>query len=493
MKDVAVMIFTFALVLGAMVIIHEFGHFIVAKLFGVRVEVFSVGMGKRLWGFKRGDTDYRISLMPLGGYVKMAGENPEDSVANAAIEFSNPYKNVKSADDSTPEKTGPAPYEFLAKPKWQRFCIAVAGPAMNILTAFAIPMGHSMIHHTAYAYQTEPAVIKFVEEGLPAASAGMQPGDMIVSLDGRSTPTWRDVEEQIIINPGRTVSVTVQREGQSKTMPLTIAVRTIENEKIGEAGVEPGLGANVRLLVREVNPGSPAAEAGLAQDDQIVGVNGKEVRQGLFGQKEVIQTIQASADKPVTLTVLREGKKIDVTAVPRPDSGVPKLGFNQSLDGIERIVSRLGPVDALNYSIDLNVRMVRMTGKAIGQWIGGERSARDTVSGPVGILRLTGQAAQDGVGSVLQLTAMISLNLGVVNLLPIPVLDGGLIFMLLLESFLGIFGLPLPGLIKERMMQVGFVFLMLLMAFVIFNDLSKWIPSKSEPQKLEQKYQAPKE
>src|SRR5215470_134271 len=158
-------ILPFVIVLGAMVVIHEFGHFIVAKSFGIRVDVFSVGFGKRLWGFKKGDTDYRISLVPLGGYVKMAGENLDE------------------------QRTG-EPYEFMSKPKWQRFCVAIAGPAMNILTALAIPAVMAMMHHEVPAYLDKPTVVRAVEPNSPAELAGVQPGDLISKIDGKSEPSW---------------------------------------------------------------------------------------------------------------------------------------------------------------------------------------------------------------------------------------------------------------------------------------------------------------
>jgi len=451
------MIVVFVLVLGAMVVIHEFGHFIVAKFFGVRVDVFSVGFGKRLWGVKKGDTDYRISLIPLGGYVKMAGENLDE------------------------QRTG-EPYEFMSKPKWQRFCVAIAGPAMNILTALAIPAVMAMIHHEVPAYIEKPALVKAVEPDSPAEHAGLQPGDLIVKADGRTDPKWRDLEDTIAVNPDQELALTVKRDGETRQVTLRVKSRTFDQEKIGYSGLKAN---DERITVREVASGEPADVAGLKSGDNIIAVNGTRVEQSEFGQIEIINAIRKSVDKPLTLTVRREDATADIVATPRMNEGELRLGFTQTITGREMVNRRLSPIAAFRYSIDENIRIIQLTKTALAQVFVGKRSARDTLTGPVGIAQIVGQAAQDGPGQVLRLTALLSLNLGIFNLLPIPVLDGGLIFMLLLEAFLGFFGLPLSLRIKERMMQVGLVMLMLLMGFVIFNDISKrWL--RSSPPQIEQ-------
>ncbi len=444
----------FVLVLGALVVIHEFGHFIVAKSFGIRVDVFSVGFGKRLLGVKKGDTDYRLSLIPLGGYVKMAGENLDE------------------------ERTG-APDEFMSKPKWQRLCVAVAGPAMNILLALAIPAGMAMMRHEVPAYLDKPAFVKAVEPNSPAEQAGLQPGDLIVKADGRTDPKWRDLEDTIAVNPEQAIPLTIKRNGETREITLHIGSRAFDQEKIGYSGLRA---EDLRLTVREVKPGMPAAEAGLKAGDNIIAVNGARVEQNRYGQEEIIRVIRSSADKSLTLTVKRDDATLDITAIPRIDQGELLLGFVQVITGSETVNQRLPLLAALRYSLDENIRIVQLTRTALGQVFVGKRSARDTLTGPVGIAQIVGQAAEESAGQVVRLAGILSLNLGIFNLLPIPVLDGGLIFMILLEALLGVFGLPLSLRIKERMMQVGLVMLMLLMGFVIFNDISKrWLRS-STPQ-----------
>jgi regulator of sigma E protease len=467
----------FVLVLGGMIVIHEFGHFIVAKLFGIRVEVFSVGLGKRLFGFKKGDTDYRLSLIPLGGYVKMAGENLDEQVTGA-------------------------PDEFQSKPKWQRFCVALAGPTMNILTAIAIPAILAMIHYQVPAYLNQPPVVNAVIPDSAEERAGLQRGDLILSIEGHDNPTWRDVEDNILINPDHNLPITIKRGGEIKHLTLLVSSREIEQERIGVPGFEPYYGPQARLIARSISPGTPGEQAGLKAGDQIVAINGKSVEPGispldspggnadgqtLYGSSDVIREIQKTGEQPLTLTVKRGDETVNMTVTPRITDGKPRIGFEPAIAGGEVIETRLSPVAALKHSVDLNLRILQLTKTALAQVFVGQRSARDTLTGPVGIAQIVGQAAEQGATPVFQLMGILSLNLGIFNLLPIPVLDGGLIFMILLEALLGIFGLPLTMRIKEKMMQVGFVMLILIMGFVIFNDISKRFVSRSpSPQQVEQ-------
>lgn len=469
----------FVLVLGGMIVIHEFGHFIVAKLFGIRVDVFSVGFGKRLFGVKKGDTDYRLSLIPLGGYVKMAGENLD-------------------------EQTG-APYEFQSKPKWQRLCVAVAGPVMNILTAIAIPAILAMIHFESYTYINNQPVVNSVAVGSAAEQAGIQRGDLIVSIDGTQNPNWSQVEDAIMVNPGHDIPVTIRRGNDNIQLKMPVASIEIQNEKIGEGGLEPFLGPNTKLVIAILSAGMPGEQAGLKVGDQIIAVNGKPVDAGvdpsnagsantnsdpnakvLHGQFDVIREIRAGNGQPITLTVKRGDETLAITANPKLEDGVPKIGFLPSPKDADKKEEPLSPIAALKHGVDENLRIIQLTKAALAQVFTGKRSAGETVAGPVGIAAIVGQAAEQGVTPVLRLMGMLSLNLGVFNLLPIPVLDGGLIFMIILEGLLGVFGLRLSTPIKERMMQVGMVMLMLLMGFVIFNDISKQFSRRSTPQAVEQ-------
>lgn len=469
----------FVLVLGGMIVIHEFGHFIVAKLFGIRVDVFSVGFGKRLFGIKKGDTDYRLSLIPLGGYVKMAGENLDEQVTGA-------------------------PYEFQSKPKWQRLCVAVAGPVMNILTAIAVPAILAMIHFESYTYINNQPVVNAVAVGSAAEQAGVRRGDVILNIDGVQNPNWSQVEDAIMVNPGHEVPVTVRRGNENLQLKMPVASIEIQNEKIGEGGLEPFLGPNTKLVIAILSQGMPGEQAGLKVGDQIVAVNSKPVEAGadpsnvsatanadpnakmLYGQFDVIREIRASNGQPITMTVKRGDETLTITATPKLEDNIPKIGFLPSPKDADKKEEPLSLIAALKHGVNENIRIIQLTKAALAQVFTGQRSAGETVAGPVGIAAIVGQAAEQGATPVFRLMGMLSLNLGIFNLLPIPVLDGGLIFMILLEGFLGLFGLPLTMRIKERMMQVGMVMLMLLMGFVIFNDISKQFSKRNAPQATEQ-------
>jgi regulator of sigma E protease len=456
-------VLSFAAVLAPLIVLHEFGHFIVAKLFGIRVDVFSIGFGKRLFGLKRGDTDYRVSLLPLGGYVKMAGENLDEQVTGA-------------------------PHEFMSKPKWQRFCVALAGPAMNILVAIVITAVVAMFHNQVPAYQSKPAVVHSVEPESPASRAGIQPGDVIVNFDGKENPLWLDVDLSVLVNPGREVPVTVKRGEASRELKIHLDARGEGEEQVGYSGLRPD---DWRVTVREVVADQPAAAAGLQPGDNIIAVNGNRIEQSQFGVGQVLSAITGSGGSPVTLTVNRNGQKLDLTGAPQMKDGAYRLGFGQQLEGFEMAVAPLPPGAAIQHAVDENIRILVLTKTLLGQVFTGQRSIQNSVSGPIGMAQMSMEMTQHGIWQSLKWASFVSLNLGVFNLLPIPVLDGGLIFMLLLESLLGIFGLPLTLRIKEKMMQVGFVMLVLLMGFVIFNDISKAVSTGRAPQQAEQPQKPP--
>jgi regulator of sigma E protease len=438
------MLIAFAVILGPLIFIHELGHFAVAKWLGIRVEVFSLGFGKRIWGFKRGDTDYRLSALPLGGYVKMAGENIGD------------------------ERMG-APDEFLSHPKWHRFLVAVAGPVMNIIVALLIPAMMAMVSIKALEYKEQAPVVAGTLAHTGAAAAGLQPGDRIVRVDGDEVRTWSDVDDHVLINAGQVINVTAQRGGQTVDAPVTLDTFHYNGEKIGFLGVVPDtLGA--RIEVAQVVPGEPAEAAGLQKGDEIVAINGTKLGGYTDG---LVWAINASANEQVAIQVKRGDELLDLAVTPVVREGVGRIGFAPQALGHKVTEARLGPVAAVQHAWSYNLRIVKMTGEGIGQIFTGERSAGETVAGPIRIAEISGQAAELGAEAMLNLMAMLSLNLGIFNLLPIPVLDGGLIFLLFLEALFGLFGFRLSTAVKERMVNVGFVMIVLLMGYVIFNDVAR--------------------
>ena len=436
----------FIFILGSAVVIHEFGHFIVAKLFKIRVETFSVGFGPRLFGKKFGHTDYRVSAIPLGGYVKLGGDE-----SNA------PLEGEGAADIPVQER-------FDLRPRWQRILVALAGPVMNVLTALAIPLAAALM----YGVPATPApVISNLAGGGAAEAAGLRRGDRIVAFNGIEHPKWDTIRGDALLSPGQPLPVVVERNGERVPLTITPVSRTEDGETAGFLDFVPDYG-DVPVVVREVTPNSPASEAGLQVGDQIISIAAQPVRSA----EQVTQYITEHKGQPITLIVKREGAQKDITATARklPD-GKERLGFSPSED-IPLIP--VGVVGATRYAVASNIEILRLTGKALGQFFSGQRSARNTLSGPVGIYKAAGSAVERfGWGGFFTTLGFLSLNLGIFNLLPIPVLDGGAIFLLLIEGGLAILGLKLSMRVRDRIQQVGFVMVLLLMVFVITNDLLK--------------------
>jgi regulator of sigma E protease len=439
-------ILAFIFILGAAVVLHEFGHFIVAKLFKIRVETFSFGFGPRLFGKRWGHTDYRVSAIPLGGYVKLGGDE-----SNAPLEG-------EGASDIPPQE------RFDLRPRWQRILVALAGPVMNVLTALAIPLAGALM----YGVPATPApVVSSMTRGGASEAAGLQRGDRIVSFNGIEHPKWDTIRGDALLSPGQPIPVVVERNGQRIQLQITPVPRTEDGETAGLLDFLPDYG-DVPVVVREVTPDSPASEAGLQVVDQIVAINGQPVRSA----EQVTQFIAEHKAQPITLTLKRDGRQMDITATARTlADGKERLGFGPAED-IPLIP--VGFTGATKYAVQSNIEILRLTGKALGQFFTGQRSARNTLSGPVGIYKAASTSVERyGWGGLFTTLAFLSLNLGIFNLLPIPVLDGGAIFLLLIEGVLATIGMKLSMRVRDRIQQVGFVMVLLLMVFVITNDFLK--------------------
>src|SRR3981081_3940917 len=406
-------ILAFIFILGAALTLHEFGHFIVAKLLKIRVETFSFGFGPRLLGRKIGDTDYRISAIPLGGDVKLGGDE-----SNAPIEG-------EGAADI------PAHERFDLRPRWQRVLVALAGPAMNVLTALSIPFAGALI----YGVQaTPPPVVRQILPAGAAEAAGLQPGDRIGVFDGNENPKWRTIADDALLSPGQSLPLEIERNGQRIKLTIKPTPHTEDGETAGFLDFLPDYGA-VPIVVRAVEPNTPAAQQGLQVGDRIVAVNGEPVKSA----EQVTQLIREHKGQPITLRVDRGGRVVDVTATPRRLSdGKERLGFSPD----EEIpYQRVGIGGALAAAVETNYEFIRVTGKALGQLFAGKRSVRNTISGPIGIYRAASTSAiRLGWAGVFSMLGFLSLNLGIFNLLPIPVLDGGAIFLLLIEGLLATVG-----------------------------------------------------
>jgi regulator of sigma E protease len=426
------MILSVSVVLGIMVLVHEWGHFIVAKAFGVRVEIFSIGFGPRLWGRKKGDTDYRISGLPLGGYVKMAGDNPLE------------------------ERKGDLD-EFLSKPRWQRALIAVAGPAMNIILSILIVAGIYMHGSKEPAYLDQPMVLAGVLPDSTAQKSGLAAGDHVVKVNGASNPTW----EQAIMElestlPGHSVSLLVDRNG--KEVPVTVPTTQSVEDMFGYPADS--------LVIGSVTPGMPAERSGLQPGDEVLKVNGNPLASGI----EFPSLVERSQGAPLGLEIHRGDRTLQVEVRPQQvgmKNGVAHWQIGVGIQPGELVDRRLSFAPAIAESIGSNTLMARKVAFVVVELFRGNISLKQ-LQGPLGIARASGEAARQGAVALLQLMAMIGVNLAILNLLPIPPLDGGHILLLFIE---GSIRRDLSIRVKERFVTVSMVFLLLVFAIVMYNDV----------------------
>jgi regulator of sigma E protease len=390
---------------------------------------------------KRGDTEYCVSAIPLGGYVKMAGENPEDPRSGQ-------------------------PDEFLSKTKWQRFQILFAGPAMNILLAVVVLAFVLWAEGVQVAiYWDQPAVIGSVETGSPAEKAGLRKGDQILSVANDTVTTWRDLDLAIgIRRPGRDVNITALRDG--KTFALTVRPVAEGKYKISDIGVLPDANPVIVRIIK----GDRAEQAGLKPGDVILAVNGER----MATRMQLIELITKSALKPLQITVRRGGEdgEEDLTIPATPEQRGSKGWLGVELSEPTKSFTP-GPLEAVKLSVEHNIESSGLIFKTLGGLFTGETSVTQ-LQGPVGIAQLSGESAEQGFITLLSLMAMLSINLGILNLMPVPVLDGGHILIMALE---GIARRDFSMQVKEKMLLAGFVVLMMLMVTVIYNDLTRvsWI------------------
>jgi len=427
--------------IGVMILIHELGHFWAARYFDVKVEAFSFGFGPRIFGFRRGETEYKVSWLPFGGYVKMTGEQPSD-------------ENISD------------PRSFLAKPRWQRAIIAFAGPFMNMVLAVGLLTGLFMIKYQKVADEDMQAVIGHVTPDSPAAKAGIQDGDRIVKLDGKNNPTWEDVGLKTITGTNQPMFLTMERNGKR----FDTIVTPVANDRSG--GGSAGWDERGEVQIAAVEPGYPAEKAGLKKGDLLVSVDGQPIHSVTKFQ----ELTRNSGGQPLEIVVLRNGQTEDVRAQP----------VYAKLDGPQRwmigvvpqqklklITTRLSLPDALDESLRENAKDAALFGQVI-RGIVERRMSPKTIAGPIGIAQISGEAAREGPSAFVMLMAMLSMQLAILNLLPIPILDGATILMLFVEM---IMQRDLSLNVKDAVFKVGFVFIMVLLAFVIYNDISRILPA----------------
>ncbi|MEZ5293125.1 MAG: RIP metalloprotease RseP [Vicinamibacterales bacterium] len=432
----------FLFVLGVLVFVHELGHFLLARWHGVRVLTFSLGFGPKLLSMRRGDTEYCISAIPLGGYVKMAGENPDDQPQGASD-------------------------EFLSKSKWQRFQILMAGPAMNMILAVLLLALVLMQGDRVLAFLSRPAVIGVVQAGSAAEAAGIKAGDEVVKINGREISTWEALEQAVSSKPDLDIDMVVRRDGAEQALTVRptstkVSMSSDATFEVGTIGVLP----DTYPLIDSVNPGDPADRAGFQRGDVIRSIEGKR----MVYTRNVSDTLKTRGGQPTSIVVRRGGTDmtIDVTPEQRGDAAI--IGVTL---GNETISYTPGPVEALGLSLQRNVQTAGVILSTLGELFTGRASPKQLM-GPVGIATLSGASARQGWVELFALMASISLNLGLLNLLPIPVLDGGHMAIMGMEA---VARRDFSLAVKEKMLFAGFVLLMALMVTVIYNDLTRvaWI------------------
>jgi regulator of sigma E protease len=434
--QIAQTVASFIVVLGILVFVHEFGHFIVAKAFKIGVPVFSLGFGPRLWGFRRKETDYRVSAVPLGGYVRLAGDEADES------------------------RTG-APEEFLSRPRWQRFLVFVAGASFNIVLAVVVM---TIVFATwgrdeVVRPETFPTVADLVPAS-PAEAAGFHRGDKVVRIGSGDARDQQTQVNEIILAPEQIKPVEIERDGVRQTLMLPTGKDPVYH--LGAPGwrlIQEGGGPPE---VEMVLGGTPAERAGLKRADKVIGIDGRTPQ----GEMELKALLEKSVGREVALTIDRAGRTLAINVIPKDENGKGKIGVLFA-DG-NRVHRELGFAAAFTGSIDWNLDITKSVFQTLGRLVKREISLR-AFSGPIEIARVSREAVRGGE-SFLTLLALISLQLGILNLLPIPVLDGGHILILGCE---GLIRRDLSEKLKERVMTVGFVFLIAFFGLVIFFDILK--------------------
>lgn len=433
------------LALGILIFVHELGHFVAAKAFGIRVDAFSLGFGPRMVGIKRGDTDYRISWIPLGGFVAMAGEYGQEG---------------EKSDD---------PALFTNKKRWQRLIVMAAGASLNIVLAFSIVWGLLMYGTLVPDLPTGPLEVEQTLPDSPAARAGIQPGDHLRAVDGKPISTVEEYSTDVLLKPNRVMVYSIERQGKAIDVPVQIGKHPIAG--IGWDGVQ----LRWPVIIQSVGAGTPAQKAGLLPGDRVLTAEGR-----VLGGAESLSKIINSTSGDVTLEVERSGKRLDFKIAPMSEGSRRMIGV--ALRGPVKLV-RLGPIDALAAACKQTWSEAGLLFRTLSALVQGQLGLR-AMSGPIEIVATGSQFVQAGLSATLRLMAMISLQLGILNLLPIPVLDGGHILILMLE---GLFRRDLPLKFKERILQVGLALLVTFSAAVILMDVRKMYDRYQSKSEAEQK------
>ena len=442
----------FAITIGILVFIHEFGHFAAAKLSGMRADVFAIGFGKRLFGWNRksgfsfgelpkdfdgeGHTDYRLSLLPLGGYVKIAGMVDE------------------SGDVSFAEKE-PQPYEFRAKPVWAKIFVITAGVFMNLMLAWIIFWGANFFQGKPI---TPTTTLAYVEDGSAASKSGFMSGDKILSVNNKKVTNWEDLRAEVFINTlGENINVKVLRDGNEEN--LSINRKLIPEDETQGAYLIP---EGVKPAIGEVVKDSPAEKSGIKAGDILLAINDVS----LYSSQQATNIISSNKDKELKITVERDKEKKDVFVTPGTDAKIGVLIGTVFMG--ETRMKTYGAFESVYYGWKDIEKMTALTFSMIGKVFTGDVEFKKAFGGPIKIAQIAAKSADSGISSFLYFLALLSLSLAILNILPFPVLDGGHLVMIIVEA---VIKREIPIKIKMAIQNTGLVLLLLLMAFIIYNDI----------------------
>ena len=421
-------------VIGVIIFVHELGHFLAARLFRIKVRVFSIGFGARLWGFERGGTEYRLAMVPLGGYVAFSGIDPSNPTGDAG--------------------------DFITKPRWQRMVVLLAGPAANVVLSIVL-IAAVLVAGTELAGPRDLSTeIGAVAQDSAASEAGLQAGDTILRLDDEDVSDWREVANIVLTSPERRLAVDFERDG--KSLSTVLVPRRIPRHELGDAGMY----ASLLPRVREVLEGTPAERAGIRYGDTLYAVDGHPIADA----DDFRQLVEPRAGEEVSVEIGRGEERLVVRLVPADEGGVGRVGIAISHFSYRRA----GPASALIESVRINWDTATEIFGFLGRLAERRVSPQSALAGPIEIARISGQAARRSFNDLVFLTALISLNICILNLLPIPVLDGGQLVILLFESVLR---RDLSIRFKNLVTQFGLVVIVGIMMFALYFDLVKNLPA----------------
>jgi len=440
---------SFVVAIALLVAVHEFGHFIVAIKLGIKVEKFSIGFGPALlsWHGKQSGVEYVIAAIPLGGYVKMLGENLEE-------------QGEAQEQKLSPEELARA---FHVQPVWKRAAVAAAGPVFNFLFAIVVYMGVAWLGQPVM-----PAMIGSVAAGSVAEQVGLQVNDRIVQVNHQPVHAWSQFEEMLKSSVGHDVALTLERAGHEVHVQVPIHQGAQDALLMNVASDVLGVDLGTQVFVDRVVADSPAERSGLKSGDEFVQVDGQD----LMDVRQLIRAIQSHAGQPLSLGVLRDGMLLQLQLTPRSDNqhGVGKAGVHLVSKPVHKSeIYRMGVWDGVVYGFQRTYEMTVLTAQVMGKMVTAAISP-ENLGGPIAIAQLAGRTADLGLVAFLTFLALISVNLGVLNLLPVPILDGGHLVYLALEKLRG---KPLSMVVMERTQMVGVLLIGMLMVFAFYNDVMR--------------------